>query len=55
MLDNEQENKIQDIYKKAMVKLAELSLREKQIMLEYRKKRDARKIEELKNKIQNNG
>ncbi len=54
-MSDQDKNKTENIYEKALAKLGELSLRTKKIMVEYRKNRDAKKIEELKNKIQNNG
>lgn len=54
MSQNEEQNQIEDIYKKTMDKLVDISLQVKKIMIEYRQKRDTRRIEELKNKIQNN-
>ncbi len=54
-MTEEKAKKIEEIYNKAITRLKELFNLEKKIIAEHRKEMEDKKIEELRNKIQNNG
>lgn len=54
-MTEEKAKKIEAVYNKAIMRLKELFNLEKQIIAKHNKNIEAKKIEELKNKIQNNG
>ena len=49
---NNAENKIEEIYQRAMKKLQELSMYQKNIITEYKKKLEQKKIEQLQKQLQ---
>jgi len=54
-MTDEKAKKIEEIYNKAITRLKELFKLEKQIISKHNKDIEAEKIEELRNKIKNNG
>ncbi|MBP6865973.1 MAG: hypothetical protein KBC12_00305 [Candidatus Pacebacteria bacterium] len=54
-MTDEKAKRIEEIYNKAITRLKELFNLEKQIIAKHKKNIEDKKIEELRNKIQNNG
>jgi hypothetical protein len=54
-MTNGKAKRIEEIYNKAITRLKELFALEKKVIAEYNKEIEEKRIEELRNKIQNNG